>query len=96
MLCGDKIYNRSADGKLMIDRSRAPRQALHSDRLAFKHPFTGEELEFHMPMPRDLASWYAKLLQSASDVTEFSGPVADVQETDEQPLDNQAAYDEEE
>ena len=61
MLCGDKIYNRTSDGTVMSDRSGAPRHALHSDRLAFKHPFSGEEMEFHMPMPRDLASWFTKL-----------------------------------
>ncbi len=69
MLCGDKLYNRSATGQLMVDRTRAPRQALHSDRLAFKHPFTGEDLEFHMPMPRDLASWYSRLRQADSTST---------------------------
>ena len=101
MLCGDKIYNRSADGKLMIDRSRSPRQALHSDRLAFKHPFTGEELEFHMPMPRDLATWYARLLQSAADPSELAAAVVDVQEPNELELaerqsEDLTAYDEEE
>ena len=61
MLCGDKIYNRTLDGVVMSDRSGAPRHALHSDRLAFKHPFSGERMEFHMPMPRDLASWLKRL-----------------------------------
>ena len=65
MLCGDKIYNRTSDGCIMIDRSGAPRHALHSDRLAFKHPFSGEKMQFEMPMPRDLASWLARLQKAA-------------------------------
>jgi 23S rRNA pseudouridine1911/1915/1917 synthase len=31
------------------------RQFLHSAGLAFRHPFTGEELEFESPLPADLA-----------------------------------------
>lgn len=31
------------------------RQFLHSARLGFRHPFTGEELEFESPLPDDLA-----------------------------------------
>ncbi len=66
MLCGDKIYNRASDGTVMIDRSGAPRHALHSDRLAFKHPFSGEKMQFNMPMPRDLATWFARIQKAAS------------------------------
>ncbi len=66
MLCGDKIYNRTSEGVVMSDRSGAPRHALHSDRLVFKHPFSGERMEFHMPMPRDLATWYTRLQDSAT------------------------------
>jgi len=66
MLCGDKIYNRTSDGVVMIDRSGAPRHALHSDRLAFKHPFSGEKMQFNMPIPRDLASWFVRIQKAAS------------------------------
>ena len=66
MLCGDKIYNRAADSVMMIDSSGAPRHALHSDRLAFKHPFSGEKMQFNMPLPRDLASWLARLQNATS------------------------------
>ena len=66
MLCGDKIYNRTSEGGVMIDHSGAPRHALHSDRLAFKHPFSGEKMQFTMPMPRDLASWFARLQKAAN------------------------------
>jgi len=59
-LCGDKIY-RSIDaaGKPLVDRSAAPRQALHAGRLQFVHPATGRALEFTMPLPMDLQSWLA-------------------------------------
>lgn len=67
MLCGERIYNRSAGGTVMIDSSDAPRHALHSDRLALKHPITGEDLEFTMPMPRDLATWFTKLKKRLND-----------------------------
>ncbi len=74
MLCGDKIYNRTATGEIMIDRSGAPRHALHSDRLAFKHPFSGEKMEFNMPMPRDLAGWLTKIQKAATaSPASFSG-----------------------
>lgn len=66
MLCGDKIYNRTSSGVVMIDSSGAPRHALHSDRLAFKHPFSGENMQFNMPMPRDLAIWLARLQKATS------------------------------
>ena len=32
------------------------RQFLHSARLGFRHPFTGEEMEFTSPLPADLAA----------------------------------------
>ena len=31
------------------------RQALHAFRLAFAHPVTGQALEFHAPLPQDMA-----------------------------------------
>jgi 23S rRNA pseudouridine1911/1915/1917 synthase len=30
------------------------RQALHAVMLRFKHPATGEEMEFHAPVPEDM------------------------------------------
>jgi 23S rRNA pseudouridine1911/1915/1917 synthase len=37
------------------DRYGLERQFLHSCRLTFKHPVTGEELKFEAPLPADLA-----------------------------------------
>ncbi len=61
MLCGDKIYFRSAQGISTIDPSGAPRHALHSDRLSFTHPFTGLQMNLTMPLPNDLAKWLKQL-----------------------------------
>ena len=47
-LIGDYLYNP--------DTENITRQALHSHRLRFRHPITGEELEFTAPLPDDMAS----------------------------------------
>ena len=46
-LIGDYLYN--PDYEMMT------RQALHSHRLAFPHPMTGEPMEFIAPLPEDMA-----------------------------------------
>ena len=45
---GDPQYGRAG-------RHGLGRQFLHSARLGFRHPFTGEEMEFSSPLPPDLA-----------------------------------------
>ncbi len=61
MVCGEKVYNRRLFGEMMEDRSGAQRQALHAAELGFRHPVTGEELKFQMPMPSDMQRLLAKL-----------------------------------
>lgn len=46
-LIGDYLYN--PDCRLI------QRQALHSHRLSFKHPITGEQMSFEAPLPEDMA-----------------------------------------
>ena len=46
-LIGDYLYNP--------DMEYISRQALHSHRLSFFHPITGERLEFTAPLPADMA-----------------------------------------
>ena len=46
-LIGDYLYNP--------DMEHINRQALHSYRLQFKHPITGECMEFVAPLPHDMA-----------------------------------------
>jgi len=45
-LIGDFIYNP--------DKTYINRQALHSYRLTFTHPITGESMEFTAPLPDDM------------------------------------------
>ena len=47
-LVGDYLYNP--------DMERIGRQALHSHRLSFPHPITGEDMEFVAPLPKDMKS----------------------------------------
>jgi 23S rRNA pseudouridine1911/1915/1917 synthase len=61
MVCGEKVYNHLLHGKPIEDRSGAQRQALHAAELGFKHPITGEPLQFEMPLPADMARLLARL-----------------------------------
>lgn len=61
MVCGDKVYCQPLFKKPIIDRSGAPRLALHAKELGFVHPVTGEELHFKMPPPKDLAEFLERL-----------------------------------
>jgi len=45
-LIGDYLYNP--------DMEYMTRQALHSYRMCFRHPITGEEMEFVAPLPEDM------------------------------------------
>lgn len=45
-LIGDYLYNP--------DMEWMGRQALHSHKMAFRHPITGEDMEFTAPLPRDM------------------------------------------
>jgi 23S rRNA pseudouridine1911/1915/1917 synthase len=53
-VAGDPVYGRR-------DPLGLGRQFLHSYRLAFKHPFTGEDLEFTAPLPGDLQGVLSRL-----------------------------------
>lgn len=48
-LAGDFLYNP--------DSSIMKRQALHSHRLSFSHPITGESMTFEAPLPHDM-KWF--------------------------------------
>ncbi|CAM3664340.1 RluA family pseudouridine synthase [Mesobacillus zeae] len=45
-LAGDDLYGGSS--------SKIERQALHCRKIRFRHPFTGKDLHFFAPMPKDL------------------------------------------
>jgi len=44
---GDKLYGGPASPHI-------PRQALHGERLLFPHPWTGQQVEVHDPVPPDM------------------------------------------
>jgi len=46
-LTGDFLYGTE-------DRALIPRTALHSAYLSFRHPITGERLEFELELPKDM------------------------------------------
>jgi 23S rRNA pseudouridine1911/1915/1917 synthase len=53
-VAGDPVYSRR-------DPLGLGRQFLHSHRLEFPHPFTGEDLRFDAPLPEDLEAVLVRL-----------------------------------
>lgn len=64
-VCGDKDYRGPFGQKPVMDRSGAPRLALHAAELGFEHPLTGESLHFETRLPRDLADFLRRLRRDA-------------------------------
>jgi 23S rRNA pseudouridine1911/1915/1917 synthase len=60
-VCGDRVYIHLPNGRVLADRSGAPRLALHAAELGFAHPLTGNAVNFEMGLPTDLASFIASL-----------------------------------
>lgn len=54
-IVGDKVYGRKEDESLIS------RQALHSFRLSFSHPLSGEPLDFSSPIPEDIRNLLERL-----------------------------------
>ena len=55
-LAGDLTYGKRGNLRLReLTGFAAPRQMLHARRLAFRHPGTGESVEFESPWPDDFA-----------------------------------------
>jgi 23S rRNA pseudouridine1911/1915/1917 synthase len=51
-LAGDRVYGGAGAGKLA--GMKVPRQMLHARLLGFKHPRTGEYMEFSAEIPPDM------------------------------------------
>src|SRR5262249_44958131 len=68
-VCGDPVYHVRRDGTVIPDGSGAPRLALHAVELGFRHPATGEELHWEMPLPDDLRRFIERL-RGGGDVKE--------------------------
>ncbi|MFM2094147.1 MAG: hypothetical protein RIS70_1271 [Planctomycetota bacterium] len=60
-LCGDKVYCQPLFQKPRVDKSGAPRLALHSKEIGLVHPLTGESIHFTMDLPEDLRSFIDRL-----------------------------------
>lgn len=58
---GRPRYDRVRDGALRRALEEFPRQALHAERIGFRHPATNEEMEVVAPVPEDLRSLLEKL-----------------------------------
>lgn len=69
-LFGDERYggteilrgNRSSTYKAFIENcfKLCPRQALHAQTLGFRHPITGEQMDFTSPLPQDMEALLEK------------------------------------
>jgi 23S rRNA pseudouridine1911/1915/1917 synthase len=57
-LVGEQRYTFGPEALRSLD---FPRQALHAARLAFRHPVSGERLQFEAPLPADMAELVARL-----------------------------------
>jgi 23S rRNA pseudouridine1911/1915/1917 synthase len=60
-ICGDKVYHRLPDGRVLPDDSGAPRLALHAVELGFIHPATHKEMHWEMPLPPDFLAFLERL-----------------------------------
>jgi 23S rRNA pseudouridine1911/1915/1917 synthase len=60
-VCGEKVYTKRRDGSEMSSTGDCPRLFLHAAELGFKHPATGKEMHWLMPLPPDLEAVLAPL-----------------------------------
>ncbi|MEZ6140629.1 MAG: RluA family pseudouridine synthase [Zavarzinella sp.] len=60
-VCGEKVYNRTVDGRELADPSNAPRLALHALELGFQHPESGEQIGWKMDLPKDLQGFLERI-----------------------------------
>lgn len=51
---GDRTYGRKTEIEVRKRRILFPRQMLHAELLGFRHPATGEYMEFSSPLPEDM------------------------------------------
>lgn len=52
-LCGERVYDRSLNGRPLPDESGAARPMLHAAQLGIDHPDTGERMIWESPPPQD-------------------------------------------
>jgi len=54
-LIGDQTYGRGRASGLPDEARAFPRQALHANLIGFRHPASGDYMEFSSPLPADIA-----------------------------------------
>jgi 23S rRNA pseudouridine1911/1915/1917 synthase len=62
-IVGDLLYGRQRRGD---PRVHAARQALHAERISFRHPRTGQRVSFSAPLPDDMALLRRRLRAAAA------------------------------
>jgi 23S rRNA pseudouridine1911/1915/1917 synthase len=60
-LSGEQVYNRPRFGAPGPDPSGAPRLMLHAGELGFRHPRTGQHLQFTTPPPKEFLAFLERL-----------------------------------
>jgi 23S rRNA pseudouridine1911/1915/1917 synthase len=60
-VCGDRVYVHRRDGTVFPDNSGSPRLALHAAELGFRHPSSGQDMHWEMPLPADLQAFLERL-----------------------------------
>jgi 23S rRNA pseudouridine1911/1915/1917 synthase len=58
---GDRVYGRKSSLEVGRRRILFPRQMLHAETLGFRHPITGEQVEFSSPPPPDMEECIGQL-----------------------------------
>lgn len=60
-VAGDRTYGKKTELEVNKKVVVFPRQMLHAELLGFKHPVTGEHLEFSSPVPEDMRKILSEL-----------------------------------
>lgn len=83
-IVGDPVYTAHAPRREEAQLGLA-RQFLHSFRIGFEHPVTGERLDFADGLPRDLASVLEDLAPRSTGITEAGNEVFALMECSPKP-----------
>jgi 23S rRNA pseudouridine1911/1915/1917 synthase len=73
-LCGERIYDRSLNGRPLPDGSGVKRIALHAASLDFEHPVTGRRMHWTSPLPPDMKELLERLRLRSIKRTGDRGP----------------------
>jgi 23S rRNA pseudouridine1911/1915/1917 synthase len=64
-ICGEHVYDRPLHGKPIPDGSGMKRTALHAATLGFKHPRTGQRMQWTSAIPEDMAAVIKRIRRTA-------------------------------